>query len=60
MLAWGLWIGSGWAWIIALIIFVIGIIMDFVTLPSGIAGVVIDGIVVYLLMRPDTRKFSRK
>ncbi len=58
--AWGLWIGRGWAWIIALIIFIIGIIMDLVTLPTGIVGVVIDAIVLYLLMRPDTRKFCGK
>jgi hypothetical protein len=58
--AWGLWIGRGWAWILALIIFIIGIIMDLVTLPTGIVGVVIDAIVLYLLMRPDTRRFCGK
>ena len=60
VLAWGLWIGRGWAWIIALIIFIIGIIMDLVTLPTGIVGVVIDVIVLYLLMRSDTRRFCGK
>jgi len=60
VVAWGLWMGRGWAWIIALIIFIMGIIMDLVTLPTGIVGVVIDGIVVYLLMRSDTRRFCGK
>jgi hypothetical protein len=60
VLAWGLWIGRGWAWIIALIIFIIGIIVDLVTLPTGIVGVVIDVIVLYLLMRSDTRRFCGK
>jgi hypothetical protein len=60
VLAWGLWMGRGWAWIIAIIIFIIGIIMDLVTLPTGIVGVVIDAIVLYLLMRSDTRKFCGK
>ncbi len=60
VVAWGLWIGKGWAWILALIIFIIGIIMDLATLPTGIVGVVIDAIVLYLLMRPDTRKFCGK
>jgi hypothetical protein len=60
VVAWGLWVGRGWAWIIALIIFIIGIIMDLVTLPTGIVGVVIDAIVLYLLMRPDTRRFCGK
>ena len=60
VVAWGLWIGTGWAWIIALIIHIIGIIMGLVALPTGIVGVVMDGIVVYLLMRPDTRRFCGK
>jgi hypothetical protein len=34
--------------------------MGLVTLPTGIVGVVLDGIVVYLLMRSDTRKFCGK
>jgi len=60
VLTWGLWTGRGWAWTIALIISIIGIIMGLVALPTGIASVVIDGIVVYLLMRPDTRRFCGK
>jgi hypothetical protein len=60
VLAWGLWTGNGWAWIIALLVFIIGIIMDLASIPTGIVGVVIDGIVLYLLMRPDTRKFCGK
>jgi len=58
--AWGLWIGRSWAWTLALIVFIIGIIMDLVTLPTGIVGVVVDAIVLYLLMRPDMRKFCSK
>jgi hypothetical protein len=60
VVAWGLWIGRGWAWSLALVVFIIGIIMDLVTLPTGIVGVVIDAIVLYLLMRPDTRRFCGK
>jgi hypothetical protein len=60
VLAWGLWIGKGWAWIIAIIIFIIGLVTDLATLPTGIVGVVIDLIVLYLLSRPDTRRFCGK
>ena len=60
VLAWGLWIGKGWAWIIAVIVFIIGLVMDLVTLPTGIVGVVIDAIVLYLLSRADTRRFCGK
>ncbi|MCP8312878.1 MAG: hypothetical protein H3Z53_00680 [archaeon] len=60
VLAWGLWGGHGWAWTITLIVSIIGIIIGLVTLPTGIAGVVIDGIVLYLLMHSDTRRFCGK
>jgi len=60
VLAWRLWIGNGWAWIIAVILHVIGVIMGLFTLPTGIASIVMDGIVVYLLVRPDTRRFCGK
>jgi hypothetical protein len=60
VLAWGLWMGRGWAWTIALILFIIGLVMDLVTLPTGIVGVVIDVIVLYLLSRPDMRRFCGK
>jgi hypothetical protein len=60
VLTWGLWMGRGWAWIIALIVFIIGVVTDLLTLPTGIVGVVIDVIVLYLLSRPDTRRFCGK
>jgi hypothetical protein len=60
VLAWGLWIGNGWAWVIAVILHVIGVIMGLASVPTGIVGVVIDAIVLYLLIRPDTRKFCGK
>jgi hypothetical protein len=60
VLAWGLWTGKGWAWVIAVIVFIIGLVTDLVTLPTGIVGVVIDAVVLYLLSRPDTRMFCGK
>jgi hypothetical protein len=59
-LAWGLWMGRGWAWTIALIVFIVGLVTDLVTLPTGVVGVVIDAIVLYLLSRPETRRFCGK
>jgi hypothetical protein len=55
-----LWMGRGWAWTMALIISSMGIITGLVTLPTGIIGVVLDRIVVYLLMRSDMRRFCGK
>jgi len=60
VLAWGLWGGHGWAWTIALIVSIVGMIIALVILPTGIAGVVLDGIVLYLLMRSDTKRFCGK
>ena len=60
VLAWGLWGGHGWAWTIAIIVSIVGIIIALVILPTGIVGVVLDGIVLYLLMRSDTKRFCGK
>ena len=60
VLAWGLWGGRGWAWTGTLIVAFIGILIGLVALPTGIMSVVIDGVVLYLLMRADTRAFCGK
>jgi len=57
VLTFELWRGWKWAWTIALIIHIISIIAALLSLPIGIPGVVLDGIVLYLLMRRDTRRF---
>lgn len=64
VMAYGLWNGRGWAWTITLILSVIGIIIAIVSIaPSNggtIINVIIYGIVIYYLYRPNVKAFFGK
>jgi uncharacterized membrane protein HdeD (DUF308 family) len=64
VMAYGLWNGRGWAWTITLILSVIGIIVAIVSIvPSNggtIINVIIYGIVIYYLYRPNVKAFFGK
>ena len=61
VVAWGLLKGAGWAWIITLIITIISIIANIVSLVSGntasIIGIIIEGIIIYYLYRPNVKSY---
>jgi hypothetical protein len=61
VVAWGLLKGAGWAWIITLIITIISIIVNIVHLASGntaqIIGIIINGIIIYYLYRPNVKAY---
>jgi len=64
VLAYGLWKGLGWAWTIALILAVIGIIAGLVSLLTGgfqnVLTLIIQLIIVYYLTRPHVKAFFGK
>jgi len=65
VMAYGLWKGKGWAWTISLILSVIGIIMGIVyitqdNLGGGIASIIINGLIIYYLNRPNVKAFFGK
>ncbi len=60
VIAYGLWTGKGWAWAIALVLAVIGIIINLFSLPGGIIGIIIDVIIIYYLTRPHVKAFFGK
>jgi uncharacterized membrane protein HdeD (DUF308 family) len=64
VMAYGLWRGKGWAWTITLILSVIGIIVGIVSIAAGnvgaIVSVIIQGIVIYYLYRPNVKAFFGK
>ena len=64
VMAYGLWNGRGWAWTITLILSVIGIIIAIVSIAAGnvaaIINVIIHGIVIYYLYRPNVKAFFGK
>jgi len=60
-LAWGLWTGKGWAWIISLILAALGVIVSVLSLVTGgfgpIVVLVLDALILYYLFRPNVRAF---
>jgi hypothetical protein len=61
VVAWGLLKGAGWAWIITLIITIISIIANIISLFGGntasIIGIIIEGIIIYYLYRPNVKSY---
>ncbi|HMK83714.1 MAG TPA: hypothetical protein VK503_08350 [Candidatus Bathyarchaeia archaeon] len=58
ILACGLWIGKGWARIVALVFAVLGIIINLMSF--HVIGIIIDAIIVYYLTRPNVKQFFTK
>jgi hypothetical protein len=61
LLAWGLFIGKGWAWIITVILAIISIVFSIMGVGSGgyvnIINIVISGIILYYLYRPAVKSY---
>jgi hypothetical protein len=61
LLAWGLFRGKGWAWIITSILAIISIIFSVVAFGSGgfvnIINIIISGIILYHLYRPAVKAY---
>lgn len=64
VVAYGLWTGKRWAWTITLILSVIGIIVAIASLAVGDMGaivrIIIHGVVIYYLYRPNVKSFFGK
>ena len=60
LVGYGLWKGSGWAWIVQLIFSALGAITSLAALPSGIVGLIIDGLIIWYLFRPNVKAFFGK
>jgi uncharacterized membrane protein (DUF2068 family) len=64
VMAYGLWKGKGWAWTITLILSAIGIIVAVVSIATGNVGgiisIIINGVIIYYLYRPNVKAFFGK
>jgi hypothetical protein len=68
VMAYGLWEGKRWAWIITLILSVIGVISGIASIAIGNVGgivsaiirVIIYGVIIYYLYRPNVKAFFGK
>jgi hypothetical protein len=60
-LAWGLWTGKGWAWIITVIIAIISIIFNIFGAVTGhvdqIISLIIAAVMLYYLFRPNVKAY---
>jgi len=61
VLAWGVWAGKRWAWIIAIVFVVIGIISGIGQLITGayqgIVSLIIQIVIAYYLFRPNVKAY---
>lgn len=59
--AWGLWTGKGWAWLLGLIFGILGIIMALASMVTGnfssLVSLAINAIIVYYLYTPPVKAF---
>ena len=64
VMAYGLWIGRGWAWTITLILSAIGIVVAIVSIAADPIGaiirIIIPGVVIYYLYRPNVKAYFGK
>jgi uncharacterized membrane protein (DUF2068 family) len=61
VVAWGLFKGKAWAWIVTNIITIISIILNIISVIAGsiesIVGLIINGIIIYYLYRPSVKSY---
>jgi len=55
--AYGLWTGRGWAWYLSVILLIIELILSLLSLPGGIVGLVIGGLILWYFFRPYVKAF---
>lgn len=59
-LAIGFFGGKGWAWKLGIIVNIILVILNVLTLPLSILGLIINAIILYYLTRPHVKTFFGK
>ncbi len=57
VISYGLWKGASWAWWIYIILLALGIVSSLLSLPQGVIGIVINGILIYYLTRPHVKEY---
>ena len=61
ILGWGMWTGKSWAWTIAVILYILGVLSGIGSLAvgalTGVVGLVISILILWYLWRPHVRAF---
>jgi hypothetical protein len=55
--AYGLWTGKGWARMLAIVLLILDIIGGILTLPAGIVGLIIAGVLLWYFFTPSVKAF---
>jgi hypothetical protein len=55
--AYGLWTGKGWARMLLIILLILDIIGGLLTLPAGIVGLIIAGVLLWYFFTPSVKAF---
>ena len=55
--AYGLWTGKGWARMLAIILLILDIIGGLLTLPAGIIGLIVAGVLLWYFFTPRVKAF---
>ena len=58
---WGMWTGKGWAWMLALVLYGLGVLSGIASLAGGslssIVGLLIDVLLIWYLFRPNVKAY---
>lgn len=57
VVTWGMWTGKAWAWWLAIIVSVIGVIGGLLSIPFGLGSLIINGAILYYLTRPHVKVY---
>ena len=57
IVAYGLWTGAGWGWWLYVALLALGIVSSVLSLPSGIVGIVINGLILYYMTRRHVKEY---
>lgn len=61
IVSWGLWTGRGWAWTLAFVLAVIGIVLGILRISQGgILDLILNGLIAWYLWRPHVKTFYHK
>lgn len=55
--AYGLWIGAGWAWWLTIILAILGVISGLLTLPGGIIPLIIYALIIWYFWQPSVKAY---
>ena len=57
IVAYGLWVGANWAWWLYVALLVLGIVSSVLSLPGGIVGIAVNGLILYYMTRRHVKEY---